>query len=154
MYPIVTDGKVFTEELTKYGSLALWSPPEGGFEGNYQRRMREEGYICLHMTARGLGDPGRFLMEPYGVRPSHLGKKDKRVYVFPPLIQTHLANLPPKYKGLLLWLIEGKILAAQELEYLVSLAAQEKRVKIVVEVGSDHKVRWQSLEALIKERGF
>jgi len=153
MYPIVTDGKAFVDQLTKAGALALWSPPEGGFEGNYQRRMREDGYICLHMTARGLGDPARFLREAHEIRPAHLGKKDKSVQNFPPLIQSNLATLPPKYKGLLLWLIEGKILAAQELAYLASLSTLEPRVKVVVEVGSDKKVRWQPLQQLVQERG-
>lgn len=154
MYPIVTDGKTFVDDLVREGALALWAPPEGGFEGNYQRRMRETGYISLHMTARGLGDPARYLMEAHGVRPAMLGKKAKQVQILPPLVATNLASLPPKYKGLLLWLIEGKILAAQELEYLAELVQQEPRLKIVVEVGSDHKVRWQPIKKLLQERGF
>ncbi|WP_218081514.1 NAD(P)H-quinone oxidoreductase subunit N [Anthocerotibacter panamensis] len=152
-YPFVGNGKTFVEELTQARSLALWAPPMGGFEGNYQRRVREAGYILLHMTARGLGDPARYLVEEHDVRPAHLGKKDKRVYTYPPLIQTHLASLPKGYQGLLLWLIEGKILAAQELEYLVELAQREDRLKIVVEMGSDRKVRWQSLAQYLQTRG-
>ncbi|WP_287127606.1 NAD(P)H-quinone oxidoreductase subunit N [Candidatus Cyanaurora vandensis] len=154
MYPIVTDGKEFVAELTQVGAMALWAPPEGGFEGNYQRRMREAGYTSLHMSARGLGDPARYLTQTHEVRPAHLGKKSTMVFAFPPLIQTHLASVPPKYKGLLLWLIEGKVLAAQELEYLVELTQQEPRLKIVIEMGSDRKVRWQPLLKLLQERGF
>ncbi len=153
-YPIVTNGKTFVDEVLKEGTVALWSPPEGGFEGNYRRRVREAGYVSLQMSARGLGDPARYLTENHTVRPAHLGKKDKYVHNFPPIIQTNLASLPPNAKGLLLWIIEGKVLAVQELEFLILLTSQETRVKIVIEMGSDPKVRWQPLRTYLQERGF
>jgi NAD(P)H-quinone oxidoreductase subunit N len=87
----------------------------------------------------------RFLSEDYTIRPTHLGKNAVYTQTFPPIIQTALQTLTPKQKGLLLWLIEGHVLASQELSCLVKLADQEKRLKVVVEVGYGKKVRWEPL---------
>lgn len=141
----IGSGGSFVADLEKNKALALWYPHMGGFEGDYQRRIRATGYGCIHMTARGLGDMARFLSEDHTIRPSHLGKNAVYTQTFPPIIQTGLQTLTPKQKGLLLWMIEGQVLASQELSYLVKLADQEKRLKVVVEVGYDKKVRWEPL---------
>ena len=142
----IGSGGSFVSDLEKNKALALWYPHMGGFEGDYQRRMRATGYGCIHMTARGLGDMARFLSEDYTIRPAHLGKNAVYPQTFPPIIQTGLQTLTPKQKGLLLWLIEGHVLASQELSYLTKLADQEKRLKVVVEVGYGKKVRWEPLK--------
>ncbi len=143
----IGSGGSFVPDLEKNNSLALWYPHMGGFEGDYQRRMRATGYGSIHMSARGLGDMARFLSEDYTIRPAHLGKNAVYTQTFPPIIQTGLQTLTPKQKGLLLWLIEGYVLSSQELAYLVKLADGEKRLKIVVEVGYDRKkVRWEPLK--------
>ena len=106
------------------------------------------------MSARGMGDVSMYLTGVHGVRPPHLGKKSAtadpavgdRVFV-PPIIDTQLTNLPPKSKGLLLWIVEGYILANTELEYLVSLPKVNPMVKIVVEMGGDRVFRWQPLQS-------
>jgi NAD(P)H-quinone oxidoreductase subunit N len=141
----IGSGGSFVSDLEKNNALALWYPHMGGIEGDYQRRMRAAGYGCIHMTARGLGDMARFLSEDRTIRPAHLGKNAVYTQTFPPIIQTALQTLTPKQKGLLLWLIEGHVLASQELSYLVKLADQEKRLKVVVEVGYGKKVRWEPL---------
>ena len=94
-----------------------------------------------------------YLMGVHGVRPPHLGKKSTGsgaavgdVYYLPPLIGSHLEQLPPKSKGLLLWIIEGNILSDQEVEYLANLPKLEPRVKVVIERGGDRYFRWTSLE--------
>lgn len=98
------------------------------------------------MSARGLGDMSRFLSEDRTIRPAHLSKNAVYTQTFPPLIQTGLQTLTSKQKGLLLWLIEGNVLSSQELSYLTKLADQEKRLKIVVEVGYGKKVCWEPLK--------
>jgi NAD(P)H-quinone oxidoreductase subunit N len=106
------------------------------------------------MSARGMGDVSMYLTGVHGVRPPHLGKKSAtadpavgdRVFV-PPIIDTQLTNLPPKSKGLLLWIVEGYILSNTELEYLVSLPKVNPKVKIVVEMGGDRVFRWQPLQS-------
>ncbi len=144
---ILTGSKIISD-LEQHGALALSVPPEGGFEGRYQRRLRGAGYEVLNMTARGLGDLSAFLTSVHGVRPPHLGKREIRTYFFPPLIQYRLANLAPKSKGLVVWLIEGRVLSRQELTVLAVLPSQEPRVKLVIEVASDREVSWQPLKAV------
>jgi NAD(P)H-quinone oxidoreductase subunit N len=150
---LITTGGGFIRDLEKFGSLGVFVPLEGGHEGRYRRRLRAAGYVNLLITARGLGDVAAYLMGVHGVRPPHLGKKSTsnsaavgNVYYLPPLIGSHLEQLPPKSKGLLLWIIEGNILSDQEVEYLINLPKLEPRLKVVIERGGDRYFRWTPLE--------
>ncbi|HEY9902019.1 MAG TPA: NAD(P)H-quinone oxidoreductase subunit N [Candidatus Sericytochromatia bacterium] len=143
---LITTGKTFIRDLEQSGSLAVYVPLEGGFEGRYRRRLRATGYTSLCISAKGLGDMAAYLTGVHGVRPPHLGKKDIRVYYLPPVVGYQLENLPPKSKGLVLWMIEGSILSRQEVEYLTTLPQQEPRVKVVVEIGGDRFFRWTPLK--------
>lgn len=150
---LITTGNQLIRDLEKSGALGIYVPPEGGFEGRYQRRIRAAGYVTLHITARGLGDLAAYLTGVHGVRPPHLGKKSIGqgaavgfVYYVPPIVNYHLQQLPPKSKGLVLWIIEGHILSNQEVEYLATLPSLEPRVKIVLERGGDRVFRWQPLK--------
>ncbi|AFW94051.1 MULTISPECIES: NAD(P)H-quinone oxidoreductase subunit N [Nostocales] len=150
---LITTGNGFIRNLEKFGALGVYVPLEGGYEGRYLRRLRATGYVALHITARGLGDVAAYLMQVHGVRPPHLGKRSNSsgaavgdVYYLPPMISSHLAQLPPKSKGLVLWIIEGNILSDQEVEYLMNLPKLEPRVKVVIERGGDRIFRWTPLE--------
>jgi NAD(P)H-quinone oxidoreductase subunit N len=150
---LITTGKSFIRELEKSGSLGVYVPLEGGFEGRYRRRLRATGYFTHSLTARGLGDVAAYLTGVHGVRPPHLGKKTTgssaavgHVYYLPPIVQTLVEQLPPKSKGLVLWIIEGHILSNQEIEYLVTLPSLEPRVKVVIERGGDRAFTWKPLE--------
>ncbi len=149
---IITTGKQLIRDLEKSGALGVYVPLEGGFEGRYQRRIRAAGYHTLNISARGLGDVAMYLTGVHGVRPPHLGKKSLGsgaavgyIYYVPPIINTQLEQLPPKSKGLVLWIIEGHILSRQEVEYLANLPSMEPRVKLVVEMGGDRAFRWMPL---------
>jgi NAD(P)H-quinone oxidoreductase subunit N len=148
---LITTGNSFIRNLEQSGSLAMYMPLEGGFEGRYRRRLRAAGYASLCMTARGLGDLSTYLTGVHGVRPPHLGKKDIRVYYLPPVLTYQLEHLSPKSKGLVLWLIEGNILSSQEVEYLTTLPQQEPRVKVAVEMGGDRSFRWKPLKDALSE---
>ncbi|WP_016952990.1 NAD(P)H-quinone oxidoreductase subunit N [Anabaena sp. PCC 7108] len=150
---LLTTGNGLIRDLEKFGALGVYVPLEGGYEGRYRRRLRAAGYINLHITARGLGDVAAYLTKVHGVRPPHLGKKSTgsgaavgEVYYLPPIISYQLEQLPPKSKGLLLWIIEGHILSDQEVEYLANLPKLEPRVKVVIERGGDRSFRWTPLE--------
>ena len=151
---LITTGGQISRDLETHGALGVYVPLEGGFEGRYRRRLRSRGYVSLMMSARGMGDVSMYLTGVHGVRPPHLGKKSAtadpavgdRVFV-PPIIDTQLTNLPPKSKGLLLWIVEGYILSNTELEYLVNLPKVNPKVKIVVEMGGDRVFRWQPLQS-------
>ena len=150
---LITTGNGFIRNLEKFGALGVYVPLEGGYEGRYLRRLRAAGYVSLHITARGLGDVAAYLTQVHGVRPPHLGKRSNSsgaavgdVYYLPPMISSHLAQLPPKSKGLVLWIIEGNILSDQEVEYLMNLPKLEPRVKVVIERGGDRSFRWTPLE--------
>jgi NAD(P)H-quinone oxidoreductase subunit N len=150
---LITTGNGLIRDLEKFGSLGVYVPLEGGFEGRYRRRLRAAGYVSLHMTAKGLGDVAAYLTGVHGVRPPHLGKKSTGsgaavgyVYYVPPIVGYQLEQLPPKSKGLVLWIIEGHILSDQEIEYLVTLPSLEPRVKVVIERGGDRAFRWTPLQ--------
>ena len=152
---LITTGKDVIRDLEKSGSLALCVPLEGGFEGRYLRRLRAAGYGAHTISARGLGDLAMYLTGVHGVRPPHLGKKTTGnesavgyTYYVPPVLQTQLDNLPPKAKGLVLWIIEGHILSCQEIEYLTVLPTLEPRVKIAVEMGGDRALAGSHLKML------
>jgi NAD(P)H-quinone oxidoreductase subunit N len=154
--PLLTTGKSFIRDLEKSGSLAVYAPLEGGYEGRYQRRLRTNGYHSLNITARGLGDVAAYLTGIHGVRPAHLGKKNigqeamvGPVYYIPPIATSQLETLPPNSKGLVLWIIEGYILSRQEIEYLVNLPREEPRIKVILEMGGERYFRWQPLEKTI-----
>ncbi|MCP6757782.1 MAG: NAD(P)H-quinone oxidoreductase subunit N [Fischerella sp. CENA71] len=150
---LITTGNTLIRDLEKNGALGVYVPLEGGFEGRYRRRLRAAGYTTLNITARGLGDLAAYLTGVHGVRPPHLGKKSTGsgaavgyVYYVPPIVNYQLEQLPPKSKGLVLWIIEGHILSDQELEYLANLPKLEPRVKVVIERGGDRAFRWMPLE--------
>lgn len=153
---LLTTGGQLIKDLEKHGAIAAYVPLEGGFEGRYRRRIRASGYQSISITARGLGDVAAYLTGVHGVRPAHLGKKSTGsgaavgyTYFIPPIVTTQIEQLPPKSKGLLLWIIEGHILSSQELEYLANLPKIEPRVKVVIEVGGERYFRWQPLAQVI-----
>jgi NAD(P)H-quinone oxidoreductase subunit N len=146
--PLIATDKI-VKDLEKAGALAMRVPPEGGYEGRYQLRLKNAGYEILFITARGLGDVNSYLTGVHGVRPSHLGKTEIRTYFIPPAIQFRLNALPPKSKGLVVWLIEGKYLSQEELDTLSQIPDRDPRVKIVIEVGSDRAVTWQPLKQTV-----
>ncbi len=150
---LITTGGGLIRDLEQHGAVAVYAPLEGGYEGRYQRRIRARGYTTYNITARGLGDLSAYLTDVHGVRPPHLGKKSSStgaavgyVYFIPPLIDTQLQNLPPKSKGLVLWILEGAILSRQEIEYLINLPKIQPKVKVIIEMGGDRVFSWKPLK--------
>jgi NAD(P)H-quinone oxidoreductase subunit N len=155
--PLLTTGKGFIRALEKSGALATYAPLEGGYEGRYQRRLRAAGYTTSSLTARGLGDLGAYLTQIHGIRPAHLGKKNigqegavGPTYFVPPIATYQVENLPPKSKGLVLWMLEGFVLSKTEVQYLITLTQQEPKIKVVLEMGGDRYFRWEALENNLK----
>ncbi len=142
---LITTGKPFIRDLERAGSLGVYAPLEGGYEGRYQRRLRTNGYESTSISARGLGDLSAYLTGVHGVRPAHLGKKSIRTYFIPPILDAHLEHMLPTSKGLVLWIIDGQVLSRQELAYLVELPTLEPRVKVIIELGGDREFRWVDL---------
>ncbi|MEB3163210.1 MAG: NAD(P)H-quinone oxidoreductase subunit N [Prochlorothrix sp.] len=149
-------GRKFLRDLETAGTLAVYAPLEGGFEGRFQRRLRSFGYQSISLSARGLGDPAMYLTGVHGVRPPHLGKKTigndacvGAVYFVPPILSYRLSSLPPKSKGVVLWLIEGQVLSQEELAYFIALPQQDPRIKVVIEMGGHHFFRWEPLSKVI-----
>jgi len=152
--PLIISGNQFVRDLESSGALGLHTPLEGGFEGRYQRRLRGAGYFTLSLSAPGLGDLPAYLTAVHGVRPAHLGKSDLRTYFIPPVIHYYLDHLPPKTKGLVFWLIDGKKLNRQELEFLCLLPSLEPKVKVVIELGGDRTFRWMPLKETLTPASF
>ena len=153
--PLLTTGKPFISAVETAGAVAIYTPLEGGYEGRYQRRLRATGYTVLALTARGLGDLGAYLTDFHGVRPAHLGKKNigqegavGPVYFVPPIATYELKSLPPKSKGLVLWILEGFVLSQTERDYLLSLTQSNPSIKVVLEMGGERYFRWQLLSEI------
>ena len=142
---LITTGNQLIRDLESSGALGIYVPLEGGYEGRYQRRLRNAGYITVTITGRGLGDLPAYLTGVHGVRPPHLGKKDIRVYYLPPLVNYHLQKLPPQSKGLVIWMVDGHLLSNQEVDYLTTLPSLIPRVRVIVERGGDRECRWMPL---------
>jgi NAD(P)H-quinone oxidoreductase subunit N len=149
---LITGTKII-KDLEAAGALAMYVPPEGGYEGRFQRAVKAGGYEVLAISARGLGDVTTYLTGVHGVRPSHLGKKEIVTYFLPPKIQYRLASLSPNAKGLVIWLGEGKYLSRQELEVISQIPFKfkeiKKNVKVVIELGSAREVIWSPLSQAI-----
>lgn len=60
------------EDVEKHKAIAIYTPHEGGYEGRYLNRLKEQGYYFLDISARGLGDPETTLLNPYPVCPVSL----------------------------------------------------------------------------------
>ncbi|CAM6088198.1 unnamed protein product [Calypogeia fissa] len=133
------------KDVEDYGSIAVYAPPEGGYEGRYATRLRQEGYHFMNITARGLGDPEAYLTKIHGVRPAHLGKQAIECFYYPPELDHRLSALPENSKGIVLWVIEAKVLSKTELQYLALLPALRKKVKVIAECGSWRSYRWKPL---------
>jgi NAD(P)H-quinone oxidoreductase subunit N len=153
---LITSGKPFIKAMEASGAVGINIPLEGGHEGRYRRRVRAAGYGVMHISARGLGDLGAYLLGVHGVRPPHLGKKNTGkegavgyTYFLPPAAKYQLETLPPKSKGLVIWLLEGAVLSQQELQFLVELPKLEPRIKVVVEMGGGRDFSWKPLSSFL-----
>ncbi|BBN12260.1 NAD(P)H-quinone oxidoreductase subunit N [Marchantia polymorpha subsp. ruderalis] len=138
----------WSSDVEEFGSIGIYSPPEGGYEGRYATRLRREGYHILNLTARGLGDPEAYLTKIHGVRPPHLGKQAIARWYMPPEVDYRLSLLPKDCKGLVVWMIECKVLSKTELQFLALLPALRPKVKVIAECGPWRSFRWKPLKEI------
>ncbi|KAJ4807431.1 NAD(P)H-quinone oxidoreductase subunit N [Rhynchospora pubera] len=124
------------EDVEKHKALAVYSPHEGGYEGRYLTRLRYQGYVFLDLSARGLGDPETTLTKIHPVCPPHLGRQPIARWYFPPEVDYRLNLLPPEAKGLVVWIIEAKVLSKAELQFLALLPSLRPKVRVIAECGN------------------
>jgi hypothetical protein len=136
----------WARDVEKYGSLAVYPPAEGGYEGRYITRLKGDGYHVMNISARCLGDPEAYLTKVHGVRPPHLGKQAVVRWYYPPEVDYRLSLLPKNSKGLILWVLEAKVLSKSELQYLALLPAIRPEVKVIAECGTWRKYKWKPLK--------
>lgn len=137
------------EDVEKYKAIAIYPPHEGGYSGRYATKLRYEGYHFLNLTARGLGDLETYLTKVHAVRPAHLGKQPIARFYMPPEIDYRLSLLPPTSKGLVLWLIEAKVLSKTELQFLALLPTLRPKVKVIAQCGNWRKFKWKPLREIV-----
>ncbi|KAK1389130.1 NADH dehydrogenase-like complex N [Heracleum sosnowskyi] len=135
-------------DVEEHKALAIYTPHEGGYEGRYLNRLRYQGYQFLDLTARGLGDPETTLTKVHPVCPAHVGKQPIARWYFPPEVDYRLSLLPPNAKGLVVWIIEAKVLSKAELQFLALLPTLRPRVRVIAECGNWRKVIWRPLQAI------
>ncbi|KAJ6693465.1 hypothetical protein OIU85_004252 [Salix viminalis] len=132
-------------DVEEHKALAIYPPHEGGYEGRYLNRLIRQGYYFLDLSARGLGDPETTLTK---VHPAHLGKQPIARWYFPPEVDFRLEHLPPDAKGLVVWIIEAKVLSKAELQFLALLPTLRPNVRVVAECGNWRKLVWKPLKEI------
>ena len=151
--PILLSGQKFDKDLNTHSSLAVMAPLEGGYETRLLRRMRSKGYKTLIISARGLGDPEVFLFKLHGIRPPHLGHqnigRNGALGEVQQVIPQAAEIFNDSYSKKLIWILEGQVLSASELERLLKLSQSEKSLYIVIEMGGSRKLSWKPLETYI-----
>uniref|UniRef100_A0A0F7GYE9 NADH dehydrogenase-like complex N n=1 Tax=Cypripedium formosanum TaxID=53042 RepID=A0A0F7GYE9_9ASPA len=136
------------EDVERHKALAVYSPHEGGYEGRYLTRLRYQGYHFLELTARGLGDPESTLIKIHPVCPPHLGKQPITKWYFPPEVDYRLSLMRPEAIGLVLWIIEAKVLSKAELQFLALLPTLRPKVKVIAECGNWRNFVWRPLKEI------
>ncbi|XP_021909678.1 NAD(P)H-quinone oxidoreductase subunit N, chloroplastic [Carica papaya] len=135
-------------DVEEHRALAIYTPHEGGYEGRYFTRLRYQGYYFLDLTARGLGDPENTLTKVHPVCPAHVGKQPIARWYFPPEVDYRLDALPPDAKGLIVWVIEAKVLSKSELQFLALLPSLRPKVRVIAECGNWRKFMWKPLKEI------
>lgn len=135
-------------DVEEHKALAIYTPHEGGYEGRYLSRLQRQGYYFLDLTARGLGDPETTLTKVHPVCPAHLGKQPIARWYFPPEVDYRLEALPPNAKGLVVWIIEAKVLSKAELQFLALLPTLRPNVRVIAECGNWRKFTWKPLNEI------
>ncbi|XP_008788045.2 NAD(P)H-quinone oxidoreductase subunit N, chloroplastic [Phoenix dactylifera] len=138
----------FLEDVENHKALAIYPPHEGGYEGRYLTRLRYQGYRFLDLSARGLGDPETTLTKIHPVCPPHLGRQPIARWYFPPEVDYRLSLLPPNAKGLVVWIIEAKVLSKAELQFLALLPSLRPKVRVIAECGNWRKFVWKPLREI------
>lgn len=135
-------------DVEEHKALAIYTPHEGGYEGRYLNRLRYQGYHFLDLSARGLGDVEATLTKVHPVCPPHLGKQPIARWWFPPEVDYRLEALPSDAKGLVVWIIEAKVLSKSELQFLALLPSLRPKVRVIAECGNWRKVMWKPLKEI------
>uniref|UniRef100_A0A0F7GZF7 NADH dehydrogenase-like complex N n=1 Tax=Francoa sonchifolia TaxID=23250 RepID=A0A0F7GZF7_9ROSI len=135
-------------DVEEHKALAIYAPHEGGYEGHYLSRLKYKGYYFLDLSARGLGDPETTLTQIHPVCPAHLGKQPIARWYFPPEVDYRLEALPPNAKGLVVWIIEAKVLSKAELQFLALLPTLRPKVRVIAECGTWRKFMWKPLKEI------
>ncbi|CAM8931106.1 unnamed protein product [Rhodiola kirilowii] len=132
-------------DVEEHKSIAIYPPHEGGYEGRYLNRLRYQGYHFLDLSARGLGDPETTLTK---IHPPHVGKQPIARWYYPPEVDYRLSLLPPGSKGLVVWILEAKVLSKAELQFLALLPDLRPNVRVIAECGNWRKFVWKPLKEI------
>ncbi|GMH00241.1 hypothetical protein Nepgr_002080 [Nepenthes gracilis] len=135
-------------DVEEHKALAIYPPHEGGYEGRYLNRLRNQGYYFLNLSARGLGDLETTLLKVHPVCPAHVGKQPIARWYFPPEVDYRLEALPSHAKGLVVWVIEAKVLSKSELQFLALLPTLRPKVRVIAECGNWRKFMWKPLKEI------
>lgn len=163
-YVVVTCGREWTDfiggdlvkfdlgkwlsDVEEHKAVATYSPHEGGYEGRYLNQLRYQGYHFLDLSARGLGDPETTLTKVHPVCPAHLGKQPIARWYFPPEVDYRLSLIPADATGLVVYILEAKVLSKAELQFLALLPTLRPKVRVIAECGNWRKFVWTPLKEI------
>lgn len=100
------------------------------------------------LSARGLGDPETTLTKIHPVCPPSLGRQPVARWYFPPEVDYRLSLLHPDAKGLVVWVMEAKVLSKAELQFLAILPDIRPKVRVIAECGNWRKFVWKPLKQI------
>ncbi|XP_068640413.1 NAD(P)H-quinone oxidoreductase subunit N, chloroplastic-like [Aristolochia californica] len=135
-------------DVEKHKALDIYGPHEGGYEGRYLTWLQYQGYYFLDLSARGLGDLETTLTKIHPGCPAHVGKQPIARWYHPPEVDYRLSLLPPNAKGLVVWIIEDKVLSKAELQFLALLPSLRPKVKVIAEYDNWRNFMWKPLEEI------
>uniref|UniRef100_A0A6N2LMA5 NAD(P)H-quinone oxidoreductase subunit N, chloroplastic n=1 Tax=Salix viminalis TaxID=40686 RepID=A0A6N2LMA5_SALVM len=84
-----------------------------------------------------------------GYEGRYLNRLIRQGYYFLDLkVDFRLEHLPPDAKGLVVWIIEAKVLSKAELQFLALLPTLRPNVRVVAECGNWRKLVWKPLKEI------
>ncbi|ONM35880.1 NAD(P)H-quinone oxidoreductase subunit N chloroplastic [Zea mays] len=77
-----------------------------------------------------------------------LGRQPVARWYFPPEVDYRLSLLHPDAKGLVVWIIEAKVLSKAELQFLAMLPDIRPKVRVIAECGNWRSFVWKPLKQI------
>ncbi|MCO5581552.1 hypothetical protein L7F22_035440 [Adiantum nelumboides] len=105
----------------------------------WQELFQQQPMSSPRSSACGLGDVEAYLSKVHAVRPPHLGKQKIVRWFYPPEVDYRLSLLLEDSKGLVVWIIEAKVLSKPEMQYLALIPLfTQCNLKTMVEEDETH----------------
>ncbi|KAL9685405.1 hypothetical protein QQ045_022855 [Rhodiola kirilowii] len=104
--------------------------------------------LCPENTFQHLQILQNWLKLVFMLLQPHVGKQPIARWYYPPEVDYRLSLLPPGSKGLVVWILEAKVLSKAELQFLALLPDLRPNVRVIAECGNWRKFVWKPLKEI------